>query len=193
MRNPSKKTELELQFEIAQGNEKAVAELLNIHKGKLFYAAYILLKDRYVAEDIFQDACIKAIRSIRNGNYIEEGKFLPWAVRIVRNLAIDYIRVSKRMPQITSNEGKDIFNIIPAELKNKETQIMQGQSHAKVKELLALLPIEQREVIILRLFSNLSFKQIAELTQVSINTTLGRMRYGLIALRKMVDKYQLVL
>ncbi len=178
---------------IKQGNEQAIGILLERYKDKLFYAAYILVKDRYLAEDLFQEACIKVIRSIRKGNYSEEGKFLPWAARIIRNLGIDHIRKAKRHVKVTLPNGGDIFELLDIQEKTHEQKIMLNQSCKKVRELLADLPVEQREVIVMRLYGELSFKEIATLTNVSINTTLGRMRYGLLNLKKIVQDLQIVL
>lgn len=186
-------SEQQLFQEIKNGNEEAIAFLLDQHKNKLYRTSMLLVKDRYIAEDIFQEACIKVFRSIRKGNYIEEGKFVPWAARIVRNLSIDHIRKSKKMIKAKLPDGNDIFEILDLHERNVEEKIVLKESCKTARELLAHLPYEQREVIVLRVYSELSFKEIAGLTNVSINTALGRMRYGLLNLKKMVKQRQLAL
>jgi RNA polymerase, sigma subunit, ECF family len=178
---------------VAQNNEAAIAELLNRNKNKFYTAAYLLVKDRYIAEDIFQEACVKIIRSIRNAQYVHDGRFMQWSLRIVRNLCYDYLRVAKRTPKVTLPDGKDIFSVLHFEEKNAEDIIMRNQSGNRIRMMLDLLPYEQREVLVLRMYGNLSFKEIATLTQVSINTALGRMRYGLLNLRKMVEEKSIAL
>lgn len=181
-------------IELVESNhEGAIAELLDRYKSKFYTAAYLLVRDRYLAEDLFQDACIKIIQSIRNGKYKEDGKFLPWAMRITRNLCYDYLRVAKRTPKVTLPDGQDLFAILDMGEPSAEDRIMNMQSGRKVRQMLEFIPQEQREVIVLRMYGNLSFKEIAELTQVGINTALGRMRYGLLNLRKMMDEKRLVL
>jgi len=186
-------TEEDLFARIQKNDEFAIAELLQRNKNKLFTAIYLLVKDRYTAEDLFQDVCIKVITKIREGKYNEDGKFTPWALRIARNMTIDHLRISKRMMKITLPDGRDICELIGIEETNKEQSIMKEQSSRRVRKLLDNIPYEQRETIILRLYGNMSFKQIAELTGVSLNTSLGRMRYGLINLRKAMDQKGILL
>lgn len=174
-------------------HEGAIAELLERYKSKFYTAAYLLVKDRYIAEDLFQEACIKIINSIRAGKYNEDGKFLPWALRITRNLCFDYLRVAKRTTKVTLPDGQDIFELLDMGDTNIEDNIIRAQSGDKVKRMLEEIPYEQREVIVLRLFGNLSFKEIAEMTEVGINTALGRMRYGLLNLRRMMEEKKIVL
>jgi RNA polymerase sigma factor (sigma-70 family) len=174
-------------------DESAIAELLERYKSKFYTAAYLLVKDRYIAEDLFQESCIKIINSIRAGKYNEDGKFLPWALRITRNVCFDYLRVAKRTTKVTLPDGQDIFELLDIGDSNIEDQMIRNQSGDKVKKMLEQIPYEQREVIVLRLFGDLSFKEIAELTQVGINTALGRMRYGLLNLRRMVEEKNIVL
>lgn len=187
-----KYSETDLITFIKQGNEIAIAELLERNKKKLFTAAYLMVKDQYVAEDIFQESCIKIIHSIRKGKYFEDGKFIAWAVRIARNMAIDYLRRAKRNYKVVLPNGKDIFEILPMFEKNKEDEIIANESSKTIRRLLEEIPYEQREVIVLRMYGNCSFKQIAEMTNVSINTALGRMRYGLINLKKEIEERNLV-
>jgi RNA polymerase sigma-70 factor (ECF subfamily) len=186
-------SEQELFDRIRNNDEQAIAELLQRSKSKLFTAIYLLVKDRYIAEDLFQDACIKVITKIREGKYSEDGKFIPWALRIARNLTIDYLRVSKRMVKITLPDGRDICELIGLKEDNREQTMMKQQSCNRVRRMLDMIPYEQRETIVLRLYGNMSFKQIAELTGVSLNTALGRMRYGLINLRKVMGEKQIAL
>jgi RNA polymerase sigma-70 factor (ECF subfamily) len=185
--------EEELFVLIRKNDELAIAELLQRNKSKLFTAIYLLVKDRYTAEDLFQDVCIKVITKIREGKYNDDGRFTPWALRIARNLTIDHLRISKRMVKITLPDGRDICELIGLEEENREESIMRGQSCQRVRKMLDMIPYEQRETIILRLYGNMSFKQIAELTGVSLNTSLGRMRYGLINLRKVMDEKGILL
>ncbi len=175
------------------GNEEALTELINRHKDKLFTSIVLLVKDQYLAEDIFQDTFIKVIDTIRADRYTEKGKFLPWAMRIAHNLCVDHFRKVKRTPVIKTSEDLDIFNVLRFSDICAEEKMIMDQSHARVKKMLDMLPEEQREVIILRHYAELSFKEIADLTQVSINTALGRMRYGLINLRKMMVEKQICL
>jgi RNA polymerase sigma-70 factor (ECF subfamily) len=186
-------TEEDLFVLIRKNDEHAIAELLQRNKRKLFTAIYLLVKDRYTAEDLFQDVCIKVITKIREGKYNDDGRFTPWALRIARNLTIDHLRVAKRMVKITLPDGRDICELIGVEEANHEQAMMKGQSCGRVRKMLDMIPYEQRETIILRLYGNMSFKQIAELTGVSLNTSLGRMRYGLINLRKVMGEKGILL
>lgn len=176
-----------------KGEEPALEELINRHKEKIFTSIVLLVKDQYLAEDIFQDTFIKIIDTIRNNRYTEKGKFLPWAMRIAHNRCVDHFRKVKRTPTIKTSDNKDIFNILPFADSCAEEKMIIRQSHDCVQKMLDLLPEEQREVIILRHYAELSFKEIADLTNVSINTALGRMRYGLINLRKMMTEKQICL
>jgi RNA polymerase sigma-70 factor (ECF subfamily) len=152
-----------------------------------------LVKDKYLAEDLFQDMFIKVIDTIRGGRYTEEGKFLPWAMRIAHNLCVDHFRRVKRTPTIKTSDNHDIFEVLNFSNDNAEERIMKNQSYDRIRRMLDLLPEEQREVIILRHYADLSFKEIATLTNCSINTALGRMRYGLINMRKMMTEKQIAL
>lgn len=175
------------------GDENALAELINRHKDKLFTSIVLLVKDQHLAEDIFQDTFIKIIDTIRADRYTEKGKFLPWATRIAHNLCVDHFRKVKRTPVIRTSEDLDIFNVLRFSDICVEERMIMNQSHDRIKKMLDMLPEEQREVIILRHYAGLSFKEIADLTRVSINTALGRMRYGLINLRKMMVEKQICL
>lgn len=193
MKNLLNCTDEQLYALIKKNDEKAIAALLNRYKNKFYTAIFLYTKDKYLSEDIFQDVCIKIIQNIRLGKYSEDGKFLPWAMRIARNLTIDHLRVKKRTPKITLPDGNSIFNILDFKERNIEDTIIYNQTINKVKSMLLLLPYEQREVIVLRLYGDLSFKQIAEMTQVSINTALGRMRYGIMGLRKVAEEKGILL
>ncbi len=168
------------------GNENGLQELLRRHKSKIYTSIYLLVKDQYLAEDIFQDAFIKVINTLRSGRYNEEGKFLPWVMRIAHNLVIDYFRKEKRTPIITSADGMDVFNMLQFYDESAEDRMLRDQTHKDLKAMIHLLPDEQKEVLLMRHYADLSFKEIADLTDVSINTALGRMRYALSNLRKML-------
>lgn len=176
-----------------KGHASALEELVNRHKDKLFTSIVLLVKDVFLAEDIFQDTFIKIIDTIRAERYTEKGKFLPWAMRIAHNLCVDHFRKIKRTPIIKTSDDKDIFNVLGFSESSAEDKMIMRQSHDRVRRMLDMLPEEQREVIILRHYADLSFKEIADLTKVSINTALGRMRYGLINLRKMMTEKQICL
>lgn len=186
-------SEQELIKLVEERQEDAIAELLERYKSKFYTATYLLVKDRYLAEDLFQDACVKIIQSIRAGKYNEDGKFLPWALRITRNLCFDYMRVAKRTTKVTLPDGQDIFELLDVGEGSIEDKIINFQSSNKVRKMLEHIPYEQREVLVLRLYGKLSFKEIAELTQVGLNTALGRMRYGLLNLRRIMEEKQIVL
>ncbi|EDM34607.1 RNA polymerase sigma factor/ECF subfamily (sigma-70) [Pedobacter sp. BAL39] len=168
------------------GEETVLQELLRRHKSKIYTSIYLLVKDQYLAEDIFQDAFIKVINTLRSGRYNEEGKFLPWVMRIAHNLVIDYFRREKRAPVITSADGTDILNLLQIQEESAEEKMLREQTHYDLRAMIHLLPDDQKEVLIMRHYADLSFKEIAELTDVSINTALGRMRYALSNLRKMM-------
>ena len=174
------------------GDESALESLISRYKEKIFSTIFYLVKDRHLAEDLFQDVFIKIIDKLRSKNYNEEGKFLHWALRISHNLCVDYFRKEKRN-HTTSGDNNNLFELIELSSDAADTKLVTGQVHEKVRIMLDQLPDEQREVIILRHFADLSFKEIAEITNTSINTALGRMRYGLINLRKMMEENQMVL
>ncbi|MBY0542643.1 MAG: sigma-70 family RNA polymerase sigma factor [Sphingobacteriaceae bacterium] len=169
------------------GEESVLEELLRRHKSKIYTSIYLLVKDQYLAEDIFQDTFIKVINTLRGGRYNEEGKFLPWVMRIAHNLVIDYFRKEKRTPIITSADGTDVLNLIQIYEESAEERMLREQSYTDLRATIQLLPDEQKEVLIMRHYAGLSFKDIAELTDVSINTALGRMRYALSNLRKLMN------
>lgn len=174
------------------GNHQALEILINSYKEKIFSSIFFLVKDRHLAEDLFQEVFIKVIDTLRNNRYNEEGKFIQWALRISHNLCVDYFRKAKRT-KIIHSDDKDIFEMINVNSESADTKMVQGQSHDKIRKMLELLPEEQREVIVLRHYADMSFKEIATITNTSINTALGRMRYGLINLRKMMLENQIAL
>jgi RNA polymerase sigma factor (sigma-70 family) len=187
------KTDHELIQNFQDGDLNALETLVLRHKDKMYTSILFLVKDKYLAEDIFQDVLIKIIDTIRGGRYTEEGKFLPWAMRIAHNLCVDHFRKVKRTPAIKTSDDRDIFEVINFTEEGADEKMMKRQSHEKVRQMLDLLPEDQREVIILRHYADLSFKEIASLTNCSINTALGRMRYGLINLRKMMTQKKIAL
>lgn len=187
------KTDHELIQNFQDGDLNALEILVLRHKDKMYTSILFLVKDKYLAEDIFQDVLIKIIDTIRGGRYTEEGKFLPWAMRIAHNLCVDHFRKVKRTPAIKTSDDRDIFEVINFTEEGADEKMMKRQSHERVRQMLDLLPEDQREVIILRHYADLSFKEIASLTNCSINTALGRMRYGLINLRKMMAQKKIAL
>jgi RNA polymerase sigma-70 factor (ECF subfamily) len=189
----SKLSDHELITLFNAGNVNAFETLVLRHKDKLYTSILFLVKDKYLAEDIFQDVFIRVIDTIKSGRYTEEGKFLPWAMRIAHNLCVDYFRKVKRTPTIRNSEDQDIFEVLNFTEESAEDKMIKKQSHNRVKDMLDLLPEDQREVIILRHYADMSFKEIAQITNCSINTALGRMRYGLINLRKMMVQKQISL
>ncbi|MBV4359809.1 RNA polymerase sigma factor [Pinibacter aurantiacus] len=194
MKSHLQKTDHELIHLFMDGEMDALESLVIRHKDKLYTSILFLVKDKYLAEDIFQDVLIKIIDTIRSGRYTEEGKFLPWAMRIAHNLCVDHFRKVKRTPSIkTGTDQQDIFDVLNFTEESADVKIMKRQSHDRVRRLLDLLPEDQKEVIILRHYAELSFKEIASLTNCSINTALGRMRYGLINLRKMMIEKSIAL
>lgn len=187
------KTDNELIHLFMDGDMAALEALILRHKDKLYTSIFFLVKDKYLAEDIFQDVLIKIIDTLRGGRYTEEGKFLPWAMRIAHNLCVDHFRKVKRTPAIKTSDDRDIFEVLNFTEDGADVKMMKRQSHDRVRKMLDLLPEDQREVIILRHYAELSFKEIAALTNCSINTALGRMRYGLINLRKMMAEKNIAL
>ncbi|MCB0707148.1 MAG: sigma-70 family RNA polymerase sigma factor [Saprospiraceae bacterium] len=175
------------------GDQRAFEELLKRHQQKIYTSIYLFVKDQSLAEDIFQEVFIKIIDTLRKGKYNHEGKFSQWAMRISYNLCVDYFRRNKRRPQVQPTEDFDIFDVLKVTDENAEQHIIRSQTHDKVRKLVDMLPPEQREVVILRHYADMSFKEIAQLTRVSINTALGRMRYALINIRKMVEEREVQL
>ena len=175
------------------GDERAFKTLLDRYQQKIYTSIYLFVKDDSLAEDIFQEVFIKIINTLRSGKYNHEGKFSQWAMRISYNLCVDYFRRGKRRPHVNLNDSFDIFDVLHTNEPNAEQLIMRSQTHDKIRQLVDMLPPEQREGVILRHYADMSFKEIASLTRVSINTALGRMRYALINIRKMIEEKEVQL
>ncbi len=175
------------------GDERALEALINRHNQRITSFIYSKVMDRDITEDIFQDTFIKVINTLKKGSYSEEGKFLPWVMRIAHNLIIDHFRKNKRMPKFEGSDDFNIFSVIGDDKLNAEKQIIKDQIDSDLGQLIEELPDDQREVLIMRIYKDMSFKEISENTGVSINTALGRMRYALINLRKIIDKHNIVL
>ena len=175
------------------GDESSLTILINRHQQRLYNFIYSKVYDRDVAEDIFQDTFIKVINTLKLGKYNEEGKFVPWIMRIAHNLVIDFFRRNKRMPKFNNREDFDIFNVLSDASLNAEAELVRSQIHNDIRNLVEQLPIDQRTVLKMRIYNDMSFKEISENTSVSINTALGRMRYALINLRKLIKENNIVL
>lgn len=175
------------------GQELAIELLIKRHKQRLYSFIYSKVKNRDVTEDIFQDTFIKVIRTLKKGNYNEEGKFLPWVMRISHNLIIDFFRKKNRMPKFNNTTDFDIFSILADQTLNEEDKIVKEQIAVDLRNLVEELPEEQKQVLKMRIYNDMSFNEISENTGVSTNTALGRMRYALINLRKMIHKNEIIL
>ncbi len=175
------------------GDEKSLEILINNHKSKIYNFIYSKVMDRDIAEDIFQETFIKVIKTLKNGVYNEEGKFLSWVMRISHNLIIDHFRKSNRMPKFEASDDYDVFQFITDSSPNVESNLIKDQVVNDLQNLITELPEDQKEVLNMRLYKDMSFKEIAEITGVSINTALGRMRYAIINLRKMIEDNQILL
>ena len=175
------------------GDESALALLINRHQSKIYGFIYSKIGDRDLSDDIFQDTFIKVIKTLKTSSYNEEGKFLPWVMRIAHNLVVDHFRKAKKMPFQRETEEYSIFNYMTDNSLNIEGQIITAQVESDLAKLLDELPADQKEVLVMRMYQDLSFKEIADLTGVSINTALGRMRYALLNLRKIIEKNQIIL
>lgn len=183
----------ELIHQYISGEEAGLVELIRRYQTKIYTSIYLMVKDDALAEDIFQDTFIKVINTLKGGRYNEEGKFLPWVTRIAHNLVIDHFRREKRTPLVNTGEDFDIFDVLGEYDESTEDRMVRDQTHKDLKILIQRLPDEQKEVLIMRHYGDLSFKEIAEITDVSINTALGRMRYALNNLRKMMQAKELSL
>ncbi|MBA22924.1 MAG: RNA polymerase subunit sigma-24 [Flavobacteriales bacterium] len=188
-----KSTDAALVKGYIDGCELSLAKLIERHKLKIYNFIYSKVFDREIAEDIFQDTFIKVIRTLKRGVYQEEGKFLPWVMRISHNLVIDHFRKSNRIPIFESKDEFDIFQIIGDDAPNIESTMIDKQVVEDLKKLIVELPSDQQEVLTMRLYKDMSFREIAEITGVSINTALGRMRYAVINIRKLIEEHQVVL
>jgi RNA polymerase sigma-70 factor (ECF subfamily) len=176
-----------------EGDEKALTILINRHQSKIFGFIYSKISDRDISNDIFQDTFIKVIKTLKSNSYNEEGKFLPWVMRIAHNLIIDHFRRSKKMPMFRETEEFSIFSIMSDDSLTIESKMIQEQVEIDLRKLIEELPADQKEVLVMRVYQDMSFKEISELTGVSINTALGRMRYALMNMRKVIDKHQIIL
>ncbi|HIA05966.1 MAG TPA: sigma-70 family RNA polymerase sigma factor [Flavobacteriales bacterium] len=176
-----------------KGHEGSLEVLINRHKSKIFTHIVLIVRDRALAEDLFQDTFIKVIKTLRAGKYREEGKFLPWVMRIAHNLAVDYFRKSNRMPTTSGGDDFDIFDVISDTQASIEDVVVEDEIHSDLRALVEELPEKQKEVLIMRHYCDMSFKDIAEETNVSINTALGRMRYALINLRVLIEERDVTL
>ena len=184
----------ELIRKYLDGNQAGLEKLIHRHKNRVFAYILMIVKDKQLADDIFQDTFIKVINTMRAGSYKEEGKFVQWVMRIAHNLIIDHFRKSKRIPVIDNNSDEfDIFDTIKFQDISVEDKMIKDQIHEDVRNLIEFLPSEQKEVLFMRHYFEMSFKDIAEQTNVSINTALGRMRYALINLRKLIDEKEIIL
>ena len=178
------------------GNEKAFEQLLIRHKDKIYRFIYLKVKDKALSDDLFQETFVKIINTLKLGAYNEEGKFLPWAMRIAHNLVIDHFRRAGKVRMISESSSQrddfNIFSVLSCETKNVLEQITYDELESQMVELIEYLPKSQRDILKMRIYQDLSFKDIAETEDISINTALGRMRYALMNLRKLIDKHQLV-
>ena len=184
----------ELIAKYLDGDQNSLELLIHRHKNRVFAYILMVVKDKQLADDIFQDTFIKVINTMQAGSYKEEGKFIHWVMRIAHNLIIDFFRKSKRIPVVDNDSSEfDIFDTIQFTDASVEDKMILDQIYKDVRELIEHLPHEQKEVLFMRHYSNMSFKDIAEQTDVSINTALGRMRYALINLRKLIKDKDIVL
>ncbi|MEI7736504.1 MAG: sigma-70 family RNA polymerase sigma factor [Ferruginibacter sp.] len=193
MKSPITLTDEQLVQLFIDGELQALDMLINRHKTRIYTSIVMMVKDKYLAEDIFQDLFIKVIENLRSKNYKEENKFLQWTLRIAHNLCVDHFRKLKKEPVIKTSDDRDIFDIIDLKETNAEQRIIKNQNHSTVMQLVDQLPEEQREIIILRHFADLKFKEIADMLNCSVNTALGRMRYGLLNIRKMMEENHVAL
>ena len=175
------------------GNEEALSTLIKRHESRIYGFIYSKISDKDISNDIFQDTFIKVIKTLKSNSYNEEGKFLPWVMRISHNLIIDHFRRNKKMPLFRETEEFSIFSIMSDDSPTIENKIIADQVEMDIKKLIEELPSDQKEVLVMRMYKDMSFKEISEITGVSINTSLGRMRYALMNLRKVIDKHQIVL
>lgn len=176
-----------------EGDENALSALITRHQSKIYGFIYSKVTDRDISDDIFQDTFIKVIKTLKSNSYNEEGKFLPWVMRIAHNLIVDHFRKNKKMPMYRETEEFSIFSIMSDNCPNIESRIITEQVESDLQRLIEELPDDQKEVLQMRIYQDLSFKEIADQTGVSINTALGRMRYALMNLRKVIEKNKIIL
>jgi len=193
MEKTREKSDRELIRAYMDGDESEFERLLDRHKAKIYRTIRLQVKDAHLAEDIFQETFVKVIKMLRSGQYNEEGKFLPWVVRIARNIVMDHFRRKKRSPPLVDGEGYDIFSILDVSEESRESEMRHHQRDVDLRKIVQMLPDEQKEILIMRLFCDMSFREIAEITDVSINTALGRMRYAIKNMRKMIEEHHVVL
>lgn len=187
-------SENELIKSFINGNHSSLQTLIERHQNRLYSYIFLLVKDKQLADDVFQDTYVKVINTLKRGSYNDEGKFIQWVMRIAHNLVIDHFRKSKKVPTVDNSYNDfDVFDTIKFTDPSVEERIVKDQIHSDVRKLLDYLPEEQKEVLYLRCYSGLSFKDIAEQTEVSINTALGRMRYAIINMRKIIAEHNVVL
>jgi RNA polymerase sigma-70 factor (ECF subfamily) len=179
----------ELVVAYRQGRESALEVLVERYKNKLYGFIFNKVRDRDLADDLFQETFVKVIQTLKQGQYAEEGRFAPWLFRIARNLVVDHFRRDGRMPKVRSTDTFDVFKVVKDPDHSVESALVNDQVLRDTEKLLEYLPAEQREVVVMRIYQDLSFKEIADLTGVSINTALGRMRYALINMRKLIEKH----
>ncbi len=175
------------------GDENALSILINRHQSKIYGFIYSKISDRNISDDVFQDTFVKVIKTLKSNSYNEEGKFLPWVMRIAHNLIIDHFRKNKKMPMSRDTQEFSIFARMTDDSKTIEGEMITEQIESDLRKLIQELPDDQKEVVMMRMYQDLSFKEISELTDISINTALGRMRYALINLRKVIDKNNIIL
>ena len=175
------------------GDEQSLAILIERHQSKIYGFIYSKIADRDITDDVFQDTFIKVIKTLKSNSYNEEGKFLPWVMRIAHNLVVDHFRRTKKMPMQRETEEYSIFSYMSDNSINVEGRMITDQVETDLQRLLDELPVDQKEVLVMRMYQDMSFKEIADLTGVSINTALGRMRYALMNLRKVIEKNQIIL
>jgi RNA polymerase sigma-70 factor, ECF subfamily len=175
------------------GDESALSLLINRHQSKIYGFIYSKISDRDISDDVFQDTFVKVIKTLKSNSYNEEGKFLPWVMRIAHNLIIDHFRKNKKMPMLRETEEFSIFSIMSDKSKTVEGEMITEQIESDLRRLVEELPDDQKEVVMMRMYQDLSFKEISDLTGVSINTALGRMRYALLNLRKVIEKNNMIL
>lgn len=186
-------TDATLVSNYIQGDESALEILINRHKQRIYSFIYSKVYDKDISEDIFQDTFIKVIRTLKKGSYNEEGKFLPWVMRIAHNLVIDHFRKTSRMPKFSNNGDFNIFSVLSDNSLDAEKTLIKEQVELDVRKVVDELPEDQKEVLLMRMYNDMSFKEISEKTGVSINTALGRMRYALINMRKIIEKHNIIL
>jgi RNA polymerase sigma factor (sigma-70 family) len=186
MQKPHLMSDRDLVRLYQQGQQAAITEIIHRYKQKIFSSIFFLVRDRELSEDIFQDTFIKIITSVREGRYNEQGKFLPWALRIAHNLVIDHFRKEKNMPMKRDTDEYSVFDTMSCSLPNAHDSILMDEKTAMVRQLLEKIPFEQREVVIMRHYGGFSFKEISEILGININTALGRMHYALLKMRELL-------